>query len=204
MRAGVRCDCMKGRIHGLWCIIEFFNDSSSPTAQKQMKMYFEAWLTGSIASPNYCCCNGTACHSSLIYSLSLKAWHQLCNWNCFCLSLNYYHQPSQNVYSLCAVWLHANCGRVLGWHLKGWAVDNEQHIIVFARSPLSHPFPVAAPGIRPFHFLSLYMSPCLGEVHLFWPSPSHSFARTNTVSMNLVLDDGRVPEKLHRSWHLAI
>lgn len=49
---------------------------------------------------------------------------------------------------------------------------NKQYIIVFASCPLSHPFPLAVPGILPFPFLSLSFSPCPGGLHLFWLSPS--------------------------------
>lgn len=110
--------------------------------------------------------NGTACHSSLIYSL-WKPGTSSATETAFCLSLNYCRQPSQNVHSLCTVWLHANCGCVLGVTFE--RLDSWQWI-VFARSPLSHPFPVAVPRIRPFHFLSI--SPLPWGSYLFWLSPS--------------------------------
>lgn len=53
----------------------------------------------------------------------------------------------------------------------GQLTRNKQYITVFANCPLSHPCSLAAPGIMPFHFLSLYFSPCPGGFHLFWPSP---------------------------------
>lgn len=77
MKARKRYNYMKGRNTGPWCIIQFFNKSSPSTTQQQMKIYFEVWLTGSVGRPDFCYYNGTACHSSLIYFLSLKAWHKI-------------------------------------------------------------------------------------------------------------------------------
>lgn len=159
---------------GYWWIRKFLNNVWSPPVRQQMKMCFNAGLTGSAGSPNFGCNNETACHSKLIYSLSLKkAWHKVCRWNCFCLRLNCCHQLSQTVQSLCA----SGCMLIVMVSLRdtrkaGQLAMNKQHIIVFASCPLPHSFPSAAPGIVPFHFLSLYVAPCPRGFHLFWLSPS--------------------------------
>lgn len=54
------------------------------------------------------------------------------------------------------VWRHANCCGVLGWHLRSWTVDSEQHGGISASRPVSQPLASAVPGTTPFHFLSLF------------------------------------------------
>lgn len=77
-----------------------------------MKMYFEAWLTGSVGSPNYCRCSGTACHSSLIYSFSESLAQDL-QLKLLLLKPQLLPPTKPKCVVTVRVWLHANCGGVL-------------------------------------------------------------------------------------------
>lgn len=94
------------------------------------------------------------------------------------------------------VWLHANCGGVLWWHLRGWPVDNTTSLSLPV--VLSQPFPLVVPGIMPFHFL--YFASCPGGFHLFWLSPSlilfHGPTLWAWTSLQMMVECRKVAHKL--------
>lgn len=102
------------------------------------------------------------------------------------------------------VWLHANCGGVLWGHLKGWPVDNEHRVIVFASCPLP-PFPIGSSWDFAISFPLCFCFLPERIPFVLAVTQSHSFPRTNIVGTNLVTADGWVQKSCTwaDSWHIC-